>query len=170
MYFWIKENQLAGTSESAIPEENWPLNETLVEGPDGDYSEFYWTGDAVAVRPPKPEGNYVWDLTEWVEVVTPTPEPVANWVGLAATLRNSPAWAHAYSQAEETVKANAAFTLLLTSLTSTYSEDDLRFAWLRLRQLMQTQSSLSDFSAEQLEFVANALTDNGFDAADFGLS
>jgi len=169
MYYWIADNQLAGFSEVSIPEANWPQGETLVEGPDHDYSELYWTGSAVAIRPPKSDGNYVWNLTEWEEVVIPTPEPAPNWTGLESTLRNSSVWAHAYDQAEETVKANAAFTLLLTSLTSTRNEDDLRFAWLRLRELMQTQSTLTDFSAEQLLFVTEALSDNGFDPASFGL-
>jgi hypothetical protein len=168
-YYWITGDQLAGSSETAIPEANWPQGETLVEGPDHDYSELYWTGDTVAIRPQRPDGNYVWNLTEWVEVIIPAPEPTPNWIGLESALRNSAAWAHAYDQAEETVKANAAFTLLLTSLTSTHNENDLRFAWLRLRELMQTQQTLTDFSAEQLLFVTEALSDNGFDPEDFGL-
>jgi hypothetical protein len=168
-YYWITNNQLAGRSGANVPESQWPANYQLAEGPDHPYEELYWTGEAVAIRPPKPDGNYVWSLTEWVEVIIPTPEPTPNWLGLESALRNSAAWAHAYDQAEETVKANAAFTLLLNSLTSTHNEDDLRFAWLRLRELMQTQASLTDFSAEQLEFVTEALSDNGFDPEDFGL-
>ena len=168
-YYWIAGDQLAGLSEAQIPEANWPQGETLVEGPDHDYSELYWTGESVAIRTPKPDGNYVWNLTEWVEVIIPTPDAGPDWGGLASTLRNSPAWAHAYDQAEETVKANAAFTLLLASLVSTHNEDDLRFAWLRLRELMQTQPTLTDFSEEQLLFVTEALSDNGFDPEDFGL-
>ena len=105
-----------------------------------------------------------------IPLFQPVPQvPTPNWTGLESALRNSSAWAHAYSQSEETVKANAAFTLLLTSLTATHNEDDLRFAWLRLRELMGTQSSLTDFSDEQLAFVAEALSDNGFDPEDFGL-
>ena len=95
------------------------------------------------------------------------PEPIASpdWERLTSSLRGSAVWAKAFGSAMQSIAANAAMTLMLSSLTATHSLQDLRFAFVTLRQIMLTTPGLADFSVTELSFLKTTLAECGFDAA-----
>lgn len=130
------------------------------------------TGYAAIAPPTNEQGERE---SGWVEVMEGDPRidaalnpssPVAlDWERLTDTLRGSAVWAKAFGSAMQSIAANAAMTLLLNSLTSTHSLQDLRFAFTTLRQVMLTTPGLADFSETELSFLRSTLTERGFDAA-----
>lgn len=158
-YYLVQNGEISGQCDSddiQLPGETWsivssdeniPITEAVLE-------------DGVVVRRPFIS-----------EPVYMTPVSAAlNWSYLESELRNSSAWAKAYAQAEKSVKANTAFTLILTTVSITHNLDDLRFGWDRLRTTMQSQSSLEDFDAVELHFVRETLEECGFDPTGFNLA
>lgn len=135
----------------------------------------------IAFASPTPWGDLPWIELSQAEyeaalaatILPPPPQPPEqpeeNWAGLESELRNSPVWARAFDAASRSVRANAAFTLVLTTLTTTHSLTDLRFGWEQLRACMREQASLSDFGVEELEFVRQALERCNFNPAEFDL-
>jgi hypothetical protein len=66
-YLWISENQIAGSSDSAVPESEWPSGFTLVAA-EADPATVYWDGSALVPIPEAPSAEHVWDgaSREWV--------------------------------------------------------------------------------------------------------
>lgn len=119
MYYWIVENQLAGSADTALPSGQWPSGFTLVEGPDAPINSLYWdaVSEQVTAIPPQPEtaGQWAWIGKEWIDV---TPQPVAsqtNWDGFAlwAMADADLAAVFATAQASAPLAASALTTTLL---------------------------------------------------------
>jgi hypothetical protein len=171
VYLWINNEAIAGYSETWIEPELCPSGFTLVEGLDLPISSLFWNGTAIVQKPEQPSPEHFWnhESNAWEIVVIPIPEPLPDWQGLTSQLRGSAAWGRAYASSEKTLKANSAFTLLLTTLTSTHAVEDLVWAIARLREAMQAIAAIGDFSPEELEFLRSALDANHFDPDFFDL-
>jgi hypothetical protein len=171
-YFWINDGAIAGISEDLMEPERYPQGFTLVEGPDAPAETLFWNGSEVAKKPEQPSSQHVWNFekNDWMLPHIFQSEPIANWQGLADDLTGSTLWAKAYEASTRTLKANSAFTVLLTVLTSTKRADRLNHAIALLREAMRGISAIGDFTADELVEIAQTFSDNGFDPEDFDLS
>jgi len=88
-----------------------------------------------------------------------------DWNRLTELLRGSALWNKAFTASMQSVAANAAFTLLLTTLTSTHAIVDFSFAVRTLRQILQSDPGLTDFSDNDLDSFKNMLSECGFNPA-----
>ncbi|MCC5636343.1 hypothetical protein LC593_10825 [Nostoc sp. CHAB 5844] len=165
MYFLIQNNEIVGTSDAKI--EELPLNFSLVEGPDILISQAYYKDGEILPKGSSPSPQHTWDeqTHTWIE---PEALPVAqlsapNWDALIASLENSPEWGKAYTAAERTLKANTAFTTLLTTLTSLRRTETLEFAIAKLREAMSGIAGIGDFTLEELASINQKLAAAGFD-------
>jgi hypothetical protein len=118
---------------------------------------------AIVPRPEPPSPEHRWNNKEWI--APPTIEAVAghNWAGLEAALEGSSAWDKAYRASGKTVRAGAAFNLLLNTLTIGHRVPRLEFAISELRAAMESAASIDPFTAEDIAFINQCLGDNGFD-------
>ncbi|MBW4670423.1 MAG: hypothetical protein KME60_24160 [Cyanomargarita calcarea GSE-NOS-MK-12-04C] len=167
MIFFICNDEIAGITDSCL-EAGLPSGYKCIEGPNLLVHEVYWDGENVLPRPEQPSNEHYWDSTTnaW-EATKPAVVPLINleenWDKLISLLQSSPEWAHAYTAAERTLKANTAFTTLLSSLTTLRKVETLQFALAKLREAMSSISGLGDFSAEEIASINQKLTDSGFD-------
>jgi hypothetical protein len=170
-YFWINNEEIAGYSETWVEPELYPSGFALVEGLDLPIGRLFWNGAAIVQKPEQPSPEHFWnhESNAWEIVVIPIPEPLPDWQGLTSQLRGSAAWGRAYTSSERTLKANSAFTLLLTTLTSTHAVEDLVWAIAKLREAMVAIAAIGDFTTEELAGIAQALQTHGFDPGDFDL-
>lgn len=164
MLWWICDGQVVGKAIGEIV----PQNFEVVDGIDADREAVFFDGQTVKLKPPKPAIDAYWDAVEW-KIPLRSASVQLNWQKLEAELRESAAWARAWGAAGLTVRANRAFTLLLSSLTATHSLTDLVFAFAELRSAMREQNSLTDFSLAEIDFIEQILEASGFDPAQFDL-
>lgn len=168
-----------GSDELRIPKSlfvTWEPNYSL---PAGTITRYYddrrhWISDgssqsiAVDLTSEQMEG-YINNLQSYkarMPATKPVPLPVGeDWQGLTDRLRGSALWQRAFMAAMQSIAANAAMTLMLASLTSTHSLQDLRFAFLTLRQVMQLTPALGDFSLQELDYLKTAMKECGFEPA-----
>ena len=167
MQWLISENQIVG-----IPDPNitYPSGFEVVEGVEAiDRSLVYFNGTAVVFKPEKPSPGAVWNPVdnEWIEPESPPVLP--NWAGLENELRGSDVWLKAFTAADETVKAQNRFTLLMSTIATTHNLNDLKFAFNGLRQAMAEIPSVGDFTESELNWIGEILLDNDFDPDDFNL-
>ncbi len=161
MFFLIQNGAIAGTSAEFT--DNLPEGFSLIEGPDLPLSEVYWNGQSVVTKPPQPSPEHYWNgaTNTWV---APSPlTPFQDWDKLISFLDSSPEWGRAYGAAEKTIKANTAFTLLLTTLTSLRKIETLEFALNKLREAMSGISGIGDFTTEEIASIDGKLEAAGFD-------
>lgn len=168
-----------GVDQLMIPRSlflKWEPEYTLPEGKTQRYyngTEHWVEGQgsqkvAVDVDPEQLE-EYIAKLKSYQQRM-PTPEPVTaeNWAGLESALRGSTAWSRAWDASTRSVRAQAAFTMLLVTLTTTHVKADLSFAWTELRRALQEQNSLTDFDEAELAEIEEALRLNHFNPTEFG--
>jgi hypothetical protein len=168
---WLVDDlgQVLGVASGGIPS-----NLVAVAGVEAsDRDLVYFDGTEVVLRPSKPDGA-VWAIAtnEWI-IPMPfavAPAPSLNWVGLEAAMRGSDIFATAWNAANQTVRANAAFTLLMAELGSTRNLEGFVFAFSQSRAAMREQNSVTDFSTDQLESIGEALSENGFNPEIFDLA
>jgi hypothetical protein len=101
--------------------------------------------------------------------VDPT-EPISDlkdFSKLEKILRGSSAWGKMFLAMNQSLRANAAGSLIMVSIAATRNEGDLRSGFQALIYAMATQSSVTAFSDEEIELIQSALTDSGFDAKYF---
>jgi hypothetical protein len=165
MHILIVDGAIAGITGQV---EDLPAGFMAVEAPDLPLETLFWDGAAVQIRPEQPSPLHYWNANEqaWER---PTVAVGTDWQGLTNALRGSAAWGRAYAASEKTLKANSAFTLLLATLTATHALEDLVWAIAKLREAMVAIAAIGDFTAEELEEIAQALQTHGFDAGDFDL-
>ena len=161
MYYLIFDNQIAGTAESV---DSLPIDFIALQGPDEDINNLYYDGESIQIKPPRPSPSHFWDnaLENWILPIIPE-NSVPNWDKLILLLDNSPEWGRVYAAAEKTLKANTAFTTLLTTLTNLRKVETLEFALAKLREAMSAISGIGDFTAEEIASINQKLTDCGFD-------
>lgn len=174
MHYYILDNSVVG--DNADPD-NIPNGWLIAEFDNHDTENLYYDGSSIQLKPPKISANSYWSTQDmqWLEYEYTGDSgnssiQQANYIGLMDSLRNTAVFAKAYDAGSKTIKANAAFSLLMTALTASRNLNDLRFSLAQLRDAMQSQASLSDFTDDELSFIKKALTDNGFSAEDFDLS
>lgn len=124
----------------------------------------YFDGKDIIPKPPKPQGA-TWDSNNNNWVVFPLKKVIVyqDWDKLISLLQNSPEWGRAYTASERTLKANTAFTTLLTTLTTLKKTETLEFALAKLRESMSAISGLGDFSAEEIASINQKLIECGFE-------
>jgi hypothetical protein len=162
MFFLIKDGAVAGTSAELT--DKLPEGFFLVEGTDSPLG-VYWDGENILAKPQQPSPSHYWDAinNEWVLPFIPPVFVAEDWDKLTSLLDNSPEWGRAYSAAERTLKANTAFTTLLTTLTTLRKIETLQFVIAKLREAMSAISGLGDFSAEEIASINQKLTECGFE-------
>lgn len=164
--FLIFDNQIAGTTAQ---DEGLPAGFRAVEGMDAPLENLYWDGKAIALKPPKPNNTAYWD-TKTKAWKTP---PVASfssaipnspdWNKLVESLENSPEWGRTYAASERTLKANTAYTTLMTVLGSLRKVETLQFALFKLREAMEGISGLGDFNPDEVDSINQKLKAAGFE-------
>ncbi|MBH8566699.1 hypothetical protein I8748_31880 [Nostoc sp. CENA67] len=159
--FLIYDNAIVGTATQA---ENLPEGFIALEGPNLPIEEVYLDGSDIKAKPPKPSEAHYWDgeLLEW-KIFHHDVTSFPDWDKLISLLHNSPEWARAYAAAERTLKANTAYTTLLTTLSSFRRLENLEFAIAKLREAMSGIAGIGDFTSEEITSINQKLTDCGFD-------
>lgn len=162
--FLIYENEIAGIANQ---ETQLPSGYSAIEGPNDELENLYFDGFQIQLKPPKPSVAHYWDneLLKWVSpnqgAIPPSNSP--NWEKLILLLENSPEWAKAYAASEKTLKANTAFTTLLTTFANLRKVENLIFAIAKLREAMAGISGIGDFTAEEINSINQKLAESGFD-------
>ncbi|MCC5644812.1 hypothetical protein LC607_18075 [Nostoc sp. CHAB 5824] len=167
MFFWIQDNQIVGTALSWIEPDSCPQDFLLVEGTDLPIEQMYWDRETILVKPPQPSNEHYWSNKTNAWEVPPTiavPEVrFQDWDRLISLLDSSPEWGRVYTAAERTLKANTAFTTLLSTLTNFRKIETLEFAIAKLREAMIGISGVGDFTAEEIASINQKLADCGFE-------
>lgn len=161
--FLIHEGAIAGTTDQA---EDLPEGYSAHPGPDAPIDDLYWDGTNVILKPEKPSPTAIWNVEAhlWTEPETfVIPSLPLDWDKLIAALDSSPEWERAYTASERTLKANTAFTTLMSALTSIRKVETLQFALSKLREAMSGISGLGDFTPEEINSINQKLEDAGFD-------
>ncbi len=134
-------------------------------GPDAPIEDLYWDGETIILKPPKPSDEHHWDseTNTWIAPVPIVIPQYLDWDKLITLLDSSPEWGRVYAAAEKTLKANTAFTTLLTTLTNLRKLETLEFAIAKLREAMIGISGIGDFTAEEIASINQKLAECGFD-------
>lgn len=173
-FLLIANNQIASPlTDEPLPETAIPTGFLQVETAFSlPIAQLYWDGETVLVKPDRPSPNHYWDETtkEWIAPFVPEPTIAPNWLGLVAALRNSAIWAKVFDAASRTLKAQNAFTLLYGTLITVHNLDDLRLAIYLVREAMRGISAIGDFSADELAWIGDRLSENGFNPGEFDLA
>jgi hypothetical protein len=117
------------------------------------------------------------DLDTWISVsedderitgfLNVTVQP--DWDKLLSSLRGSALFSRAYAGGDESLAVQNAFTLIQVSLSSSRNLDDLTFAFNRLRDALKN-TSVGDFTTEELQAIASLLTESNFSLQGFNLA
>ena len=163
--YLVFDNEIAGVANTS---EGLPFGFKAVDGPDAPLENLYWDGKAIALKPPKPNAAAYWDA----RTKTWKTPPVANipslapgspdWNKLIESLENSPEWGRTYAASERTLKANTAYTTLMTVLGSLRKVETLQFALAKLREAMEGISGLGDFTPSEVQSINQKLKAAGF--------
>lgn len=159
--WWISSGEVVGPAILGI---GVPDNFEEVEGPEArDRDLLYVDGQTIKLKPERPSPSHVWSVTQktWIEQSLPAPGLAIDWTGFLAALRNTPVFARIYSASTQSLRANSAYTLLTSTLTTTHNLDDFQWAIAELREGMTT--STGDFSNEEIEWINQKLDLFGFD-------
>ncbi|WP_088893221.1 hypothetical protein [Leptolyngbya ohadii] len=170
--FWIYGDQISGSSNADIPPEQWAIGFQLVAVPERwEEALCYWDAatQEVKLKGDRPSPAHYWDgeRNEWVLPELPPIPAIPRWDWLTDSVRGSALFQRSYLASEQSTAVNAAFTLLMASLTTTRNLNDLRFAFARLRVGLQALEI--DFSVEELEWLGGKLLECNFDPAEFDL-
>jgi hypothetical protein len=166
MQLLIFENQIAGLFPDNGDTDNLPIGFTIEEY-DGNLpiESLYFSDGEVKPIPPRPEGDYRWNGSEWAEIpaiaLTP-PTPIGpDWGGILSDLRGSELWQKTFEAASSSIAVNAAWTVLQSSLVSTHHAGDLEFSIGALRAAMRDAGG--DFSRTEVRALNKILADRGFE-------
>lgn len=154
---------IAGVTDQA---ENLPDGYFAHKGPDAPIEDLYWDGTDVILKPEKPSAIAIWntEALSWEEPEAfVIPSLPLDWDKLIAALDSSPEWERAYTASERTLKANTAFTTLMSALTSIRKVETLQFALAKLREAMSGISGLGDFTTEEIASINQKLAQAGFE-------
>ena len=167
MQVLIFENQIAGITPDDQDALNLPGGFTIAEY-DGEVAieSLYFDNGELKLIPEKPEGNHQWSGSEWVEIppitLTFITQYGPNWSGLLSDLRGSEVWEKSFIAASTSIAANAAWTLLCSTLTGTNMHlPDLMFSIGALRVAMINTEG-GDFTADQVATINTIMADRGF--------
>lgn len=86
-----------------------------------------------------------------------------NWQALHDALENTPMWARVFGAAGRTIKANAAFTLLLNTITVTRKLPTLEYAIAEMRDALRGIEKIGDFDEAEIASLNELLETTGFD-------
>lgn len=150
MFLLIFDSKICGRSDSAdnLPE-GWAAIE--YDGTLPPESLELVDGEIREKQPPEP-------------VPFAMPDSIGpNWDALLSGLEETPMWARVFGAAERTIKANAAFTLLLNTLTITRKAPTLAFAIAKMREALQGIEKIGDFDETEIASLNELLETTGFD-------
>lgn len=109
-------------------------------------------------------------IQAWVDKFEPPTEPESplgkDWDKLSKTLTGSAIFAKAYAASKITLSCNSAFTLLMTTITTTNNEETLKFALSELLASMKSSTKVDEYTSEDLELIEEILDDAGFDGLE----
>lgn len=168
MQVLIFDNQIAGIAPDDQDALNLPSGFTIAEY-DGNFpieSLYFSDGEVQVIPTSPPDGNHQWSGSEWVEIppitLTFITQYGPNWSGLLSDLRGSEVWEKSFIAASTSIAANAAWTLLCSTLTGTNRHlPDLMFSIGALRAAM-INSEVGDFTADQVATINTIMVDRGF--------
>lgn len=170
-FYLVANGQIMGDSSTQV--DALPDGWQCIEGP--ELADPYFDGEAIQPKPAQPSQQHRWNLEthQWELPAMPTPVIVEDWKGLENDLRGSDVYAKLYTAITQPetntiaaltkmMRANAAYTLLMTTITTTHALPDFYFAITELRTVLGTISTIGDFSSEQIAFINQKLEDRGF--------
>lgn len=175
MFFLVQDGAIAG---DAIAEIEIPGFDCIEVESGWSKEDCYVDEGEIKRKPERPSPEHFWkdngwNLPEKVEVpVLPDAPITESWGGLESALRGSTIYAKIYFAISEPeaatvagltkmMKANAAYTLLLNTITTTHAQPDFEFAIAQLREAMKTMK-MGDFAAEEIEWLNSTLKANNF--------
>jgi hypothetical protein len=161
MIYLLSDGQVVGLASNAI---GLPIGFTAFDSPlELDPQHVYWDGKNIIEKPPTPGPEYFWGAGEWIAPPIGALALPTGWAGLFSGLSNTPMWQRVFAAAGRTLRANAAFTLLLNTLTASHDIGTLAFAIDELREAMRGISAIGDFPPEETDQINQILEKTGFD-------
>lgn len=158
MFYLIADGQIIGTANTS---EGLPCEWVEADlGP--DTHALYLDSGVVKRKPDRPSDLHTWDsdFLEWRAVDSATSALTQNgpdWDGLISDLRGSAIWVKVFQAASTNLAANAAWTLIQSTLTSTRHIEDLQFGISQLRSGMDT-----DFTKTEVKALNKIFSDRNF--------
>lgn len=156
MFYLISENQIIGTANTS---EGLPGDWIEADlGPDS--SVLYLESGEIKRKPDRPSDRHYWEpeTLQWaLAIATLESPPQTDWDGFVSDLRGSEIWVKTFQAACTSIPANAAWTLIQNTLTSTRHPEDLEFAIATIRSVMSP-----DFTEEDIATLNKILKDRGF--------
>lgn len=164
MNLLIAEESIVGTCEE-IDESRLPSGFKILEFPEETPIEnLYYSEGKIFKKPEKPSEDHFWSNTHWGLLRNRNLVSSmigSDWDGLLGDLRGSDIWRRSFEAASTSIAANAAWTLLQSTLVSTRHPDDFKFAIEALRQAMR--ASTGDFTKSQVVDLNEILSKRNFD-------
>lgn len=166
MQVLIFDNQIAGIIPDGQDPLTLPSGFTIAEYlEDVAIESLYFVNGSLELIPIKPEGDYQWDGSEWVEIppidLTFITQYGPDWSGLLSDLRGSEVWEKSFIATSTSIAANSAWTLLYGTVTNTKHLPDLMFSIGALRNAMVNTEG-GDFTADQVATINTIMTNRGF--------
>lgn len=121
-----------------------------------EYENFDWLSETIQ-KPTEEE------IEELIEELINEPKPLLpDWGKLLTSLTGSPYFLKGYQASKKTLAANTAFTLLMTTITSTKNLETFAFSFQDLMSAMKSSSQIEEYTTEDLQEIAVILTDCNF--------
>lgn len=151
-------NQITGILPIDKDPSTLPIGYTISEYPeDVAIESLYYDNGNLNLIPPAPDGGYNWNGRVWLDFMHGP-----NWEGLLSDLRCSEVWAKSFVAASSSLPANAAWTVLYSTLTGiSRSLPDLMYAVGALR-LAMIASGEGDFTDDQVVIINTIMINRGF--------
>ncbi len=162
LYFLIDPatKSIAGSTDQRTPVGNLEL----YPGPNLPIDQLYFDGIEVKQKPQQPSPSHYWNLEaqQWVLPVAAVPAPPLRWDTLLRDLEAiTSAWNKVVSASEESLKANTAFTMLMSVILSLKDASRLESGFERLRVAL-TETPAGDFTKAEIVEINKALAKNNF--------
>lgn len=161
MFYIIQNNKIKLRIEQGNAEayKNYP-EYTVLEGEPNSYYDV--EKKELVVIPPKPEGNYIWAETEWVDTTPSIPEApkLPDFDNFMRSMRDTDAWNKIKLCGTKSLTLNMASTVLIAALTASKSTIGTTEALADLRAAMVASTQVSDFTEEELQLINDTFEAN----------
>jgi hypothetical protein len=164
MRLLVLDGLIAGIAGAEVEESSLPTGFTIAEyAEEVPIESLYFLDGEVNPIPDRPSDRHHWNGKEWVELIIQEviASQASDWEGLLSDLRSSVFWQKAFQAASTSLPANAAWTVLQSSLTATRHSEDFEFAIGALRRAMAAGDG-GDFTQNQIKMLNKMLADRGF--------
>lgn len=161
-YFYVKAGEIVGAGDIGenLPDDVGAIANSF--GPGIDPNDYYVSDGSIQPKPDRPSPYHVWIEGGWTLPEVGDLSAIVNpWDSLVNRVRGSEVWDAAFTASFKSLRAQSAWSVLLSSLTSTHNIDDLAFG---LNALIEAAPTLfSDEVKSQFKTMlveTNLLTEN----------